>query len=89
MTRTEIESRILTLFREEYEIEDPGVDDDLREVHKFDSIDAVELLASIEDMLGRELSQDDRKRAMEIRTLRQVIDFIVAVDEAQVTEREP
>ena len=49
MTREEIHSRILKIFLEEFEIENPGPDDDLREVHEFDSIDAIELLGEIEN----------------------------------------
>jgi acyl carrier protein len=83
MTRSEIQTWLLQVFAERFEIEDPGLDDDLREVHEFDSIDAIELLASIEDWLGFRLSQDDKKEAMEIRTLDQIIDYILMLRERQ------
>jgi len=76
MTRTEIEQQIMAVFRSNFEIENPGLDDNLREVHNFDSIDAIELLLEIEKMLGSELTQEEKKRAMEIRTIRQVCDYI-------------
>ena len=44
MTRDEIRDKILQVFEEEFEIANPGLDDDLREAHGFDSIDAIELL---------------------------------------------
>ncbi|PJC74749.1 MAG: acyl carrier protein, partial [Syntrophobacterales bacterium CG_4_8_14_3_um_filter_49_14] len=44
MTRDEIMTQILSFFRKEFEIENPGLDDNLREKHGFDSIDAIELL---------------------------------------------
>jgi acyl carrier protein len=51
MTRDEITARLLTIFSEKFEM-NPALDDDLREVHEFDSIDAIELLREIEIMLG-------------------------------------
>ncbi len=76
MTRTEIEEHILDVFRGNFELENPQLDDNLREEHNFDSIDAIELLLEIEKMLGSELTQDEKKRAMDIRTIRQVCDYI-------------
>jgi acyl carrier protein len=77
MTRDEILNNILKVFEEEFEIADPGLDDDLREMHGFDSIDAIELLREIEDMLGFELTQEQKKRAMDnILTLNQILDYV-------------
>ena len=77
MTRNEITSEILRIFRDQFEIENPGLDDDLRDAHEFDSIDAIELLREIEDMLGFELTQEQKKRAMDnIRTLNQILDYV-------------
>ena len=77
MTRNEIRDRILVIFDEEFEIANPGLDDDLREAHGFDSIDAIELLGEIENMLGFELTQEQKKRAMDnIRTLNQILDYV-------------
>jgi acyl carrier protein len=76
MTRGEIQDTILKIFKEEFEIEDPGLDDDLREEHEFDSIDALELLGQIEGLLGSALTQDEKKQAMDIRTINQIIDYV-------------
>ncbi|MBU0734842.1 MAG: acyl carrier protein [Proteobacteria bacterium] len=76
MTRDEIQSRILEIFGEEFEIENPGLDDDLREKHEFDSIDALELLGKIEEFLGSGLTQDEKKQAMDIRTINQICDYV-------------
>jgi len=76
MTREEIQNRILKIFSDEFEIENPDINDDLREVHEFDSIDAIELLGEIEKMLDSELSQDEKKQAMGIRTINQVCDYV-------------
>ena len=76
MTREEIQSKILEIFREEFEIEAPGMDDDLREKYEFDSIDALELLGEIEEFLGSELTQDEKKEAMDIRTINQICDYV-------------
>ena len=76
MTRDEIVNKIFTIFKEEFEIIDSGVDDDLREVHEFDSIDAIELLIEIEYFLDTELTQDEKKAAMDIRTINDICDYI-------------
>lgn len=76
MTRQEIEKEIINIFRREFEIENPGLDDNLREAYEFDSIDAIELLLEIEKMLGFELSQEEKKQAMDIRTINQICDYI-------------
>jgi acyl carrier protein len=76
MTRKEIETAILDFFRKEFEIENPEMDDNLREAHGFDSIDAIELLLEIENLLKSELTQEEKKQAMDIRTLRQVCDYV-------------
>jgi acyl carrier protein len=76
MTRKEIQTKILAVFAEAFEIEHPDLDDDLREVHEFDSIDAIELLAEIEKMLKSELTQNEKKQAMGIRTINQICDYV-------------
>ena len=77
MTREDICSRVLAIFAEKFEIENPGLDDDLREVHEFDSIDAIELLREIEIMLGSALTQDEKKAAMDIRTINDILDYVL------------
>ena len=83
MIRQEIETAILNFFRKEFEIENPDMDDDLREVHGFDSIDALELLLEIERLLQSELTQEEKKSAMDIRTLRQVCDYVERMAETR------
>jgi acyl carrier protein len=79
MTREEIEQEVKSIFLREFEIENPGMDDNLREVYNFDSIDAIELLLEIEMFLGSELSQEEKKKAMDIRTLNQICDYIEGI----------
>jgi len=76
MTRDEIKSEIIRIFSEQFEIENPGLDDDLRESYEFDSIDAIELLREIEILLNSELTRAEKKSAMEIRTINQILDYI-------------
>jgi acyl carrier protein len=76
MTRDAIRSEINRIFSEQFEIDNPGLDDDLREAYEFDSIDAIELLREIEILLGSELSRAEKKNAMEIRTINQILDYI-------------
>ncbi len=76
MTKTEISDAILKIFNDQFEIEQPGLDDDLREVHEFDSIDAIELLREIEILLDTQLTRDEKKAAMDIRTINQIVDYV-------------
>lgn len=76
MTKTEIRTAILRIFNDQFEITDPGLDDELREAHEFDSIDAIELLREIEILLNTQLTQDEKKAAMEIRTINQIVDYV-------------
>ncbi len=76
MTREEIQFEILKIFRDEFEIEDPGLDDNLRDMHGFDSIDVIELLGEIERMLKSELSQEEKKEALGIRNINQICDYV-------------
>ena len=82
LTREGIISELMRIFAEQFEIEAPGLDDDLRETHEFDSIDAIELLVEIERMIGARLTQEEKKQAMEIRTLNQICDYVQAMDSA-------
>ena len=79
MTRNEIQAGILKIFETEFEISNPGLDDNLTEEHDFDSIDALELLGEIEKMLGSELSRQEKKDSMEIRTINQICDYVVSL----------
>jgi acyl carrier protein len=76
MTRQEIELEVKTIFQREFEIENPGMDDDLRATYEFDSIDAIELLLAIENFLGYEITQEEKKQAINIRTINQICDYI-------------
>mgnify|MGYP002682788238 FL=1 len=77
MTKEQITLEILNIFHREFEMENPGLDDDLREAGEFDSVDAIELLLEIEHLLKSELTHEEKQMAMEIRTIRQVIDYVV------------
>ncbi|MBT8371200.1 MAG: acyl carrier protein [Deltaproteobacteria bacterium] len=83
MTRDQIKSEIIRIFNEQFEIESPGLDDDLREGYEFDSIDAIELLREIEILLGSELTRAEKKNAMEIRTINQILDYIELLAQAR------
>lgn len=80
MTRDEIETAIVRIFADQFEIDNPDLDDDLREAHEFDSIDAIELLREIEILLGVQLAREDKKAAMDIRTINQIVDYVVRLD---------
>lgn len=85
MQRDAIEAAILKIFAEKFEIDAPGVDDDLREGYEFDSIDAIELLHEIELLLDTQLTRAEKKSAMEIKTIAQIVDYTAALAAARQT----
>ena len=76
MTREEIQIEILKILKNEFEIENPEMDDNLREKYHFDSIDAIQLLSEIEDLLESELTLEEKTMAMDIRTINQICDYV-------------
>jgi acyl carrier protein len=79
MNRDVIQEKILTILTEDFEFERPGLNDNLRDDHGFDSIDAIELLGKIELILGFTLSREEKERAMGIRTVNDILDYIESV----------
>lgn len=84
----EIEKEIRAVLLREFEVENPELDVNLREAYGFDSIDAIELLLEIERFLGTELTQAEKKKAMDIRTLNQIIDYVQMLAHHRKTEAE-
>lgn len=84
LEREYILKELSRIFNEKFEIKNPGVDDDLREEYEFDSIDAIELLVEIEKILGFPLSQEQKKMAMEVRTIDQICDYIQKMEHVGV-----
>ena len=76
MTRDELLTKILAILEEDFEFDHPGLDDNLRDEHGFDSIDAIELLGKIELMLGFSLTRAEKEKAMSIRTINDILDYI-------------
>jgi len=64
MTREMIAGEILNIFREEFEIVNPGPDENLKEKYEFDSIDAIALLEYMEKMIGSQLTQEEKKECL-------------------------
>jgi len=79
LTREHLLDELLCFFKDNFEIENPGLNDDLRDDHGFDSLDAIEVLAKVEKLLGVKLSQDEKKEALEIRTLNQICDYVETI----------
>jgi len=76
LTRENIQLELMKIFEENFEIENPDPDDDLREKYEFDSIDAIELLVEIENLLGFKLTQEEKKQAMGIRTINHIYAYM-------------
>ncbi len=89
MTRDVLQEKILTILVEDFEFKDPQLDDNLRDEHGFDSIDAIELLGKIELILGFSLTRDEKEKAMEIRTINDVLDYLDAIWEGRTGSKMP
>jgi acyl carrier protein len=77
MTRDDITAKILAILTEDFEFDQPGLHDNLRDDHGFDSIDAIELLGKIEmTILGFSLTREEKERAMGIRTINDIVNYI-------------
>ncbi|NQS72427.1 MAG: acyl carrier protein [Desulfobulbaceae bacterium] len=81
MTREELQQAITAILVQDFEFKDPAPDDHLRDVHGFDSIDAIELLAKIEKLLGFTLTREEKEQAMVIRTINDILDYIEAMQQ--------
>ena len=81
MTREELQQAITAILVQDFEFKDPAPDDHLRDVHGFDSIDAIELLAKIEKLLGFSLTREEKEQAMVIRTINDILDYIEAMQQ--------
>jgi len=79
MTREKLRSEIIAICSREFEMENPDPDDDLREKFGFDSIDGIELLIQIEKMLKTQLTQEEKKQSLNVRTINQVCDYIEGI----------
>jgi acyl carrier protein len=82
MNRDELQEKIITILEDDFEFAHPGLTDNLRDDHGFDSIDAIELLAKIETMLGFQLTRAEKEQAMSIRTINDILDYIEAIQTA-------
>lgn len=83
MNRDAIQEKILQILTEDFEFVQPGLDDNLRDDHGFDSIDAIELLGKIEGILGFTLSREEKEKAMSIRTINDILDYIEAIESSR------
>lgn len=81
MTRDQLQETILQILTEDFEFETPALDDNLRDDHGFDSIDAIELLGKIENFLGFSLTREEKEQAMTIRTINDILDYIEQIQD--------
>jgi acyl carrier protein len=83
MTRDALQEKILTILIQDFEFQQPGLDDNLRDDHGFDSIDAIELLGKIERFLGFPLTREEKEKAMEIRTINDILDYLETIQQGR------
>jgi acyl carrier protein len=83
MTKDEFKDKVLTILTEDFEFEQPGLDDNLRDDHGFDSIDAIELLGKIELILGFSFTREEKEQAMGIRTINDILDYVQGIQQSR------
>jgi acyl carrier protein len=83
MTRDEFKDKILAILVDDFEFEQPGLEDNLRDDHGFDSIDAIELLGKIELILGFSFTREEKEKAMGIRTINDILDYVEAIQQSR------
>ncbi|MDH5680289.1 MAG: phosphopantetheine-binding protein [Spirochaetota bacterium] len=82
MNRATIEEKILLALKEDFEIENPDLNQNLVELYEFDSIDAINLLGTIEETfsLSEPLTIEEEREAMTLFmdkcTIVQLVDYI-------------
>ena len=84
MTRDALTEKILTILVQDFEFSQPKLDDNLRDDHGFDSIDAIELLGKIEIFLGFSFTREEKEKAMEIRTINDILDYLEMIQRERV-----
>ena len=87
MTRDALQEKILTILVQDFEFQQPGLDDNLRDDHGFDSIDAIELLGKIERILVVSLTREEKEKAMEIRTINDILDYLETIQQGRAQSR--
>jgi acyl carrier protein len=83
MTKDEFKDKVLTILTEDFEFEQPGLNDNLRDDHGFDSIDAIELLGKIELILGFSFTREEKEKAMGIRTINDILDYVEGIQQSR------
>lgn len=83
MTREVLQEKILEILVQDFEFQEPKLDDNLRDDHGFDSIDAIELLGKIELILGFSLTREEKEKAMEIRTINDILDYLEKIQQGR------
>ena len=83
MTREALQEKILEILVQDFEFQEPKLDDNLRDDHGFDSIDAIELLGKIELILGFSLTREEKEKAMEIRTINDILDYLEKIQQGR------
>jgi acyl carrier protein len=83
MTRDEFKDKILSILVDDFEFEQPGLEDNLRDDHGFDSIDAIELLGKMEIILGFSFTREEKEKAMDIRTINDILDYVEAIQQSR------
>lgn len=87
MTKEEIAQRVNQVFEDAFEIEPPRLTPQARifEELGLDSLDIVDLIVALQKKFGVQIREDERIRS--IRTLDDVVEFIMLVKQQEESTR--
>ncbi|MCF6308971.1 MAG: acyl carrier protein [Sulfurimonas sp.] len=77
MTQKEVYDKVVSVLVEEFEVEDDDInlDANLFTDLKLDSLDAIDLMVTLDKELGIEIKTEEMK---DLRTIKDVCDFVLA-----------
>lgn len=86
MNRDEIQSRIVSMMAETFELEEDTItmESRLYEDLDLDSIDALDMVVKLQELLSRRVSEDELRQ---LRTVGDVVDMVVRANEGGDTEQ--
>lgn len=88
MERNEIQSRVVSMIAETFELDAAGITADSRlyEDLDLDSIDALDMVVKLQEFMNRRVNEGELRQ---LRTVGDVVNLVVEANVAGVDEREP
>ena len=79
MTRDELRRHIIRILDQDFELPNVVLSDNLFDVHGFDSLDVLDLLARLEKLPGITFTRREKDEALRLGTLTELLDHIEGI----------